>query len=333
MPVKRKKLFLVLLALSLSAMLCGCGIASNPLEKVRATAVPGLSMELHPASASQENVDTFQASLYYRFGEEPMLAAEPRTLKVRRDESKELVLLEALLEGPSAGHSELKRLFPETVRVESVSAQRGILYITFNEALLRGDGIPADWRQRPDWVREAPLLRALTIQSAVASITESFPYTGVQILVYDPTQVQSSLRLHNSYFLNDLQGLSEPLARDESLLLTPQNTAARLMAAWQSREYGMLYPYIAKAQGSEARPSLQAVSSALDAAPALGSFTVSGGSVSPGGGNAVVTVQYSLLGEDGVPVPVSYPLPLVRENDLWKIAYAQLLALMVPAGS
>lgn len=331
--MKPKKLFLALLACCLPGLLWGCTIAANPLERVRATDVPGLSMELHAASASQDNVDTLRASLYYRFGEEPMLAAEPRVLQVRRDESKELVLLRALLQGPSAGHGELKRLFPENVRVESVSAQGGILYITFNEALLQDDRIPSDWRTRPEWAREAPLLRALTIQSAVASITESFPYRGVQILVYNPRQVQSSLRLENAYFLSDLQGLSEPLARDETLLLTPQNTVARLMAAWQTRDYGSLYPYIANGETGEPKPSSQNVSLALDSAPSLGEFSVGGGTVSGDGARSVVSVRYSLLGEGGVPVSLSYPLPLVRENNIWKITYAQLLALMEPAGS
>ena len=88
--MKPKKLFLALLACCLPGLLWGCTMAANPLERARATDVPGLSMELHAASASQDNVDTLRASLYYRFGEEPMLAAEPRVLQVRRDESLRL---------------------------------------------------------------------------------------------------------------------------------------------------------------------------------------------------------------------------------------------------
>ncbi|NLV57367.1 MAG: GerMN domain-containing protein [Clostridiales bacterium] len=328
--MKGNKLLVAFLSISLCVLMGGCSLSTNPLEKVRATSVPGLAMRLHPASASDENVDTFQVSLYFRFENEPMLAAETRMLTARRDESKELVLLRALLEGPSAGHSELKRLFPEGVQVESVTEHNGILYITFNDALLTADEVPDDWQSRPEWVIEAPTLRALTIQSAIASVTESFPYHGVQILVYSTHKVQSSLRLENSYFLTDAQGLSEPLSRNESLLLTPQNAVLRLMKAWQLRDYAAIYPYIATGKESELKPSLQNMSLELDAAASLMDYTVSGGSVSTDGRRCVLTVQYTLQGEGSIPIAASYPLPLIRENDIWKIEFAQLLALMVP---
>ena len=321
-----KSLALISLAVLLP-LAGGCGmVAGNPLEKAETTPVPGLNMKLHAASASQGNTATLQAALYYRFLNEPMLAAETRTLSVHKDESREIAIVRALLEGPSAGYSsELKRLFPETVTVESISQRDRVLYITFNEALLTDDEIPADWFQHPEWARSAPLARALTIQSVVASITESLPYTGVQILVYQSGQVQSSLRLPNDYFLTgDLTGLSEPQIRNEAMLLTPHNTVRELMTAWQERNYETLYNYIANTDGVDPKPTLQDMSEALSDCPSLFQFAADGGSVSLDGMRSVVSVRFSLVGES---TAVTYPLPLVRENGIWKIAYAQLRAL------
>ncbi len=325
--MKKRKALLFLLAACLW-LLCGC-TSANPLEKAEATPVPGLPMPLHAASASKDNVDEVEVSLYFRFMNEPLLAAEARTLRVRRDESLEASILHALLEGPSAGHGDLKPLFPASVKVESVSSRGNILYITFNEALLTDDEIPSDWANQPQWATEAPLRRALTIGSVVASITESFPYTGIQILVYRPGQVQTSLRLDNTYFLSGLTGLSEPQTRNEDLLLTPHNVAAQLMASWQRRDYETLYHYITHTNGGSPKPSFLDVAAALDTAPSLSTFTVGSGSVSANGGHAVVTLGYTLHLEGGTTPTVTYPLPLVRENDIWKIAYAELQALML----
>lgn len=325
----KQKYFLLVVSLTCSlCLLCGC--APNPLERAEATSVPGLDMNLHAASASDSNVDSLQATLYFRYLDTPMLAAETRTLTVRRDESPELAIVRALLSGPSAGHSELRPILPEGVEVEGVSKKDNILYITFNEALLTRDRVPADWQQRPDWASEAPILRALIIQSAIASVTESFSYTGVQILVHKTSEVQTSLRLENEYFLNGTAGLSDPLSRDESLLLTPENTAAAILAAWELRDYGTLYHFIVNVENGEAKPSYQDVCLRLDSGASLSGFTVSGGSVSRDGGRAMITAQLSLLQEDVSPLTLTYPLPLVRENDVWKISYTELQTLMIP---
>lgn len=328
--MKPKYLLLLLMLLGCLPLLCGCiADVSNPLAKEEATPIPGLTQKLHPASASQTNVDVIQASLYYRYLDEPMLAAETRILTIPRDESTELGIVKALLEGPSAGHSDLRRLFPKSVIVESVTSRDNILFITLNEALLTDDKIPADWQSRSEWVTEAPLFRKLAIQSLVATLTESFPYTGVQILVHQTSQVQNSLRLDNSYFLDGSQGLSEPQSRDESLLLTPQNTILRLLTAWQAGDIATLYAYLANADDGQPKPSYQDFALQLDMLPTLAGVAIGGGgSISADGQRAVITAELTILRNGDLFTYVGYPLFLVRENDIWKINYSQLEKLL-----
>ena len=317
--MKRLTLSLALAACAL--LLTGCMTsAQNPLMKAEATDVPGLSMELHAAQASEANVSAVSATLYFRYLDEPLLAGEDRTLMVRRDESAELAIVRALLEGPSAGHSDLRRLFSENVEVMSVVTREDILYVTFNEALLTEDDVPQDWQTDPAWRQEAPLKRRLALQSVAASLSEHAPCAGVQFLVYRENEVQPSLRLENSYFLDGGTGLSEPVARDETLLLTPQHTAERILALWQARDYAALYLYAA----AEGKPGYEQAAAQLDACPALTAYTASGGSVSGDGRRAVVSVALAM--ENGE-LP-SWPLPLTRENGVWKITFAQLLRMM-----
>lgn len=321
--MKRKGL-LFLLAVALLFLLSACASQTvNPLVKNQATDVPGLSMNLHAASANTDNADQVNVTLYFRYMDEPMLAAESRSLTVKRDESVEFAIVEALTEGPSAGHSELKRLLPAGAQVESVVSRGDILFVTFNEGLLQDD-VPDDWATDENWREEAPTLRRLTIQSVAASITESFPYTGIQILVYKQGELQTSLRLDNTYFLNGTTGLSEPVARDESAILTPQHTAETILAAWQQRDLERLYGLITETD----KPTFATMTEAFFHLPTLSEYAVSGGSVTADGQAATLSVFLRTLKDGADSDTVNYPMLLTRENGVWKISYARLTALL-----
>ena len=277
----------ILLTVTFVLLTGGCTSQSvNPLVKNEATDVPGLAMNLHPASASNNNTDTVSAMLYFRYLDEPMLASESRTLPVRRDESVEFAIVEALVDGPSAGHSDLKRLLPMATQVESVIARNDILFVTLSEDFL-SDDVPAQWMDNADWREEAPLQRRLTVQSIVASITERFSYTGIQILVHKQNEVQTSLRLDKAYFLTGEVGLSDPIARDESLLLTQQNTAIAILTAWQQHDFERLYNYIIEAD----KPSFTTMTETLSQKSSLSDYSVSGGSVAIDGQTATLSVM------------------------------------------
>ncbi len=320
----RKRGLMLLWLLCAAMLLCACASQSvNPLLKNEATDAPGLANNVHPASASSQNADQVAVTLYFRYLEEPMLAPESRILTVRRDESVELAIVRALLEGPSAGHSELRRLLPAAATVESVTSRDDIVFVTFDGGLL-SDDIPSNWAEDARWRDEAPLQRRLAMQSIAASLTELFPYTGVQILVHRTDEVQTNLRLENSYYLTGIGGLSEPVARDEGLLLTPNGTAQSILAAWQQRDLERLYRYVADVD----RPPYATAAEAFAGLGALMNYTVGAGSVDLNGQNAVVTVDLHTLQEGLEAATNRYPLMLTRENGVWKITYARLLALL-----
>ncbi len=324
-----KRLSLFLLLLTLLCSLCGCAQVINPLVKNEATDAHGLSNELHSASSSKVSADAIQAALYFRFLDEPMLTPEYRSIRVENGKSSELAVIEALLSGPSASAVELTRLFSEATKVESVSADSGILFVTLNDALLN-DGIPEDWLTLPEWREEAPLRRQLAIQSLAATITETFPYYAVQIMVSSKTG--QNLRLDNSYFLSDLSGLSEPNTRNEKLLLTPRSTAAEILGAYTERNIEKLYKYTALYDSDDLKPQFDSFAESLSDLHILISADISSGSVSIDGSRAVLTASL-VFGADGTRVSIpAYPLKLVRENGIWKITYSELISLADSAG-
>ena len=317
------RLLSLLLILALALPLTGCYKQLNPLVKNEATPAPGLTEELHAATADENNTNQIKATLYFRYLDEPMLAGESRTLTVRRDQRPEMAIIEALLQGPSAGNADLRRMIPADADIEGVSNNGKVLFVTFSEAFLTDD-VPEDWAENDAWRSEAPLFRELITQSIVASVTESYPYTGVQFLVHNTNEVQTSLRLANEYFLDGSAGLSEPIIRDEALLLTPQNTVKIILNAWSQKDFERMYKYLALS----GKPAFSAFVDALDAGPALELLTVSGGSVYQDGQQAVVTVFLRLIEQGERERLFSYPLQIIRENGVWKIEYTALIALV-----
>ena len=226
---KRRGMLAVLLA-ALCGLLCSCTRAANPLVQAEATPLPGVEQRLHAATAAEDNAASWDVVLYFRYLDYSMLAGESRTLTVRKDESSEAALVRALLAGPSAGEMNLRRALGEDVGLKEVTASGDMLFITLTNSLLR-DGIPDGWRSDEFWAEEAPVRRRLAMASIADTVMENLPYTRVQILIDGGES--AAIRLDRSYYLTGEQGPADPLSRDESLLLSPYNTAALLMEAWR----------------------------------------------------------------------------------------------------
>ena len=113
--------------------------------------------------------------------------------------------------------------------------------------------------------------------------------------------------------------------RDEALLLTPQTTVKTILGAWAQKDFERMYKYLAQS----GKPAYTAFVDALNAAPSVEVLTVGGGSVYADGQAAVVTVYLRMLSQGTQDTLLSYPLQLVRENDVWKMEYPRLEALML----
>lgn len=271
------------------------------------------------------------AVIWYRFGEEPMLAAEEKNISRAPNETYETALLRALLDGPTLGAPELKGLFPSGTRVISTARQDDMLFVTLSYQLMnRYADEPEKWQDTAYWATESPLRRQLAMQAVAATVTENTTAQQVVILVEQREGASDSLRLRQKYYLTaeDETVLADPLVRDESVLLTASGTLNTLLTALSRQDFACLYRYVAlrDTQSGEDRPEEDEFLAQMTALPSLIDFATSSGSVFAE--SAVFTLRGTLL-ENGLERAFqAHTVQLVKQNGLWRISFSQLKAIV-----
>lgn len=311
--------------LRLIGLLLGClllaGCAADPISSMSSpseTNLPAPVVENLPAAQDE-------VVLWFRYGQEGLLAPEYRVLDVARTESLAQPLINALLVGPSAASVELRGLFPQGTQLVSLSQTKGTIFVTLSNHILSPyPDEPAAWQADPYWAVEAPVRRKLAMQSIVATLTENCAADSVIILVAEDKASAGSLRLKESYYLNGREVVAPPLTRDESLLLTPLRTAEVILRCWQETDWVHLHRYLARTDPAtgESRPDEGDLPALLSDLPRLVRFDVKGGSIS--GSQAMFTVSGAYLdGTAEVPF-TGRILRLTYERGLWRMGLSQL---------
>ena len=299
--------------LVLALLLSGCG-QRPPEGLIKENPDSGLIIDAIPqAGSARQATDT----LYFGYGDTGLLRQESRQITLLPNETREKALVRALLEGSRDAGS--RPLFPEKTEVLSTQAQDGVIYITFNEALY-------DRYADEDSLREdSAARRQLAMDALTATLTESGEYRSVQVLVRAEENVGRSMRLTTRFFWQENEAAVPPLTRQSGRLPTPSAYAGALLSAWQNRDPEELAHFISAREGQ--MPG--ALSDDLAAGPALLSFAVYDGTVSPDGGSAVVCADLALRDADGAETVIdACPLRLVSEGGAWKILRSQLMDIM-----
>lgn len=266
------------------------------------------------------------ATLWFRFGSEPLLAPETREIAASSDDA--LALLQTLLAGPSTASAELSSPFPQGTRVLSVSQSGRIMFVTLSRHIMNSYADePASWQSDPRWAIEVPLRRQLAMQSIAATVTENCDADTVVILVEQTDEVTDSLRLRQYYYtLDGDMTLAAPLTRDESLLLTPARTAQVILQAWQESDWARLYLYTARTDPATGalRPDEDAFVQQMAQEPHLVRWSCEGGSISADGRNATFTISGAWLADGAEQSFAGLPLKLTLEKGVWRIGLSQL---------
>lgn len=326
--MKRLRLMLALLCLS---VLTGCASPVLPLDDSAATLVPGTHPILPQAEAPASLSSQKNAALYFRYLDEPYLALEIRTVTQSPSQPYELTLITELLAGPGAQSADLTPLFPAGTRVVSTSLNGRTLFVTLSAEIMNAyPDEPASWQNDPYWQREVPLRRALCMQSLVATITENCNNVDrVQVLLEQQNALAGSLRLKERYFMlqSDSDELTGPLVRQEELLLTPQTAMDVILSLVVARDWQRLYHYVAvrdRETGLD-RPDEPGFIAAMEALPAVVSYTYAGGSVASDATQVTFTLSAALSGmAANTPAVENRVVRLVHENGLWRITMSQL---------
>ena len=201
----------------------------------------------------------------------------------------------------------------------STQAQDGVIYITFNEALYDR------YADEPGPQAASIARRQLAMDALTATLTESGEYRSVQVLVRAEENVGRSMRLTTRFFWQEDETTVPPLTRQSGRLPTPSAYAGALLTAWQDRDPESLAHFVSAREGQ----TLAALGGDLAAAPALLSFAVYDGTVSPDGGSAVVCADLLLRDAHGGETAIdACPLRLISEGGAWKILRSQLMDIM-----
>ena len=316
MTRNRKKSALCLMVI---CALCLSGCTISPPDSLKRTGVE--SRSLISASTADLAPDERAVALYFRYQDSSYLATEARAVVVQRNESLEKAIVEALITGPL--NTELSPLFPVGTEVVNTSTQDGTLFVTLNEAFLgRYADEPGD-ASTGIWKTEGPLRRQLCLDAMAATLTEAGLCERVQVLVTRDSGQQISMRLQAGYLNRGTDTTLLPqLVRNESVLLTPHNTAECILNAWLKQDWDTLSLFSVHAPGE------QSMFEAFEAANALVRFDLSAGSVAYDGQSAVLTAGLTLRGDTQDTEISGYPLRLIREEGLWKMDYPSLLSMM-----
>lgn len=305
----KKRFCLILLCLA-ALLLSAC--AQQPPESLKEETPSGA--QVIDAAPQEEAALQFTATLYFRHGETGLLRQETRQITMLPNETRERALISALLEGSRMAGS--RPLFPEKTEVLSTQAQDGMIYVTFNEALYdRYSDEDTSWE-------DSVLRRELAMAALTATLTESGEYRAVQVLVRAEENVGRSMRLTNRFFWAEDETIVAPLTRQQGSLPTPSAYAREMLRAWQNRDQETLLSFAAYSVGGRPQDWLERM-------PALLSFAVYDGTVSPDAGSAVVCADLILRDQDGMEIRMdACPVTLIREGGAWKVSLAQLGAIM-----
>lgn len=322
----------LLMLLSLCLLLSGCA-AHDPLAPMASTAT---DLPIPAPAAAEAHSREEAATLWFRFGDEALLAPESRVLALSPTAPYELTLLQALVGGPAASSTELSGLFPPGTRVTATYRQGRMLFVTLSRQIMNDwSDEPVNWHSLPEWREEVPLRRLLSMQAIAATVTENCDVDQVVILIEQGVQVTDSLRLRQSYYRagGGDSTLAAPLTRDESLLLTPATTLSVILQCWSERDWQRLYPFIARTDPANGldRPAYDDFAAQMAALPHLTGSSFSGGSVSPDGLYAAFTFDAALMADGQTGAIESGLIRLYRERGVWRIGLSQLTSREVSA--
>lgn len=315
---KAKIIFTLLLIIVFTVS--GCGVKRS--DKINLN-VPDINPKAEAA-----NKDTSNVTLYFSYDGENLLAGETRAIDVPVSETLEVAVVNALISGPSAGRDELRGLFWEGVELKNLSTRDDIIFITFNESFL--SNIPEDEITLDE--KTAGDQKKLAIYSIVNTLTEMGKYSRVQIEVARDGGSSGRITRSEAGFKGNEYSYLEPLAREGSLILTPEITLKQALDSFAKKDWNRLYTFTAHAEpDGTIKPDMNDFSEALAAKGyLLMEFEVLDSNVSYDGQSVVVMLDYSLKTKEGDIIPrYTIPVMLIREDDIWKLSYSSLVNILI----
>lgn len=269
---------------------------------------------------SQDNAygSKVTATLYYRYIAEDLLAAVEQEFTVTAEKTLEEMAIQALIDGPKDTQYEYNALISSETEIVSVKEQSGYLSVTLSSEFL--DEMVQD-------IDGEATRRRLAVQAIVNTVTGIGNYSRVLILV-DETGSGNGERLTYAEAGWEEYGdrTIEPMARDTSVILTPENALEIVLRSLVEKDYDHMEYFLAdRDYDGTACPTRAELTDILSAKASIVSYTLEGpATVSPDGQRAVALVDIAYVGSNGQMTELTgLPIRLIRE-DVWKVSFQSL---------
>lgn len=269
---------------------------------------------------SQDNAygNKVTATLYYRYMAEDLLAAVEQEFTVTAEKTLEEMAIQALIDGPQDTQYEYSSLISSETKIVSVKEQSGYLSVTLSREFL--DEMVQD-------IDGEATRRRLAVQAIVNTVTGIGNYSRVLILV-DEMGSGNGERLTYAEAGWEEYGdrTIEPMARDTSVILTPENAADIVLRSLVEKDYDRMEYFLAdRDYDGSACPTRAELTEILSAKASIVSYRLEGpATVSPDGKRAVALVDITYVGTGGQMAELTgLPIRLIRE-EVWKVSFQSL---------
>lgn len=285
--------------------------------------------KINPVADSNANSDT--AVLYYKYNDNSLggnfLVSELRQIDVNSNESLEKAIVKQLIAGPQ-NKSATYAINPDTT-VGSVTKNKDCYFVTLSSEFLE----PISGLETQSSIQNNKENIKMAVYSIVNSLTELGICSRVQILI-DVDNTGNGQRLNRQEFGFDvgdsLDQPLEPLMRDGSMILTPDNCLTQVLDMIIAGNTSQAERYI-KYDTSEGNvfyneDDFFSLLSGNDRS--LSTYKVLYETISMDCTTAVVVINVTLKYGNGTEVERTViPVKMVKENDEWKISYSSLVMI------
>ncbi len=312
-----KKLLLIVFCAICLATLSACGTINYVNNaNIGENKLPETENIVFSEVASEYMEKQVTANLYFAYKNQNLLVAETRDIKVKSDEIPELSIIRELLYGPQKSNGDLVNLFPQELNVLNAVPlnDNKILAITFSEEFLNVNYNAND-----------KATRQLVLDSIAATITDNYPYLGIQIFIKPDNENSNAYRLKSSFLFDDKNETLPPIIRNDSSILTPRKSADKLVKAWINMDVNECILYLGKNTRNQDSLSVNSLRDLLTQINSPMEFDLSQGTISPMGNKAVVILT---LYFDGNTDAIVYPLQMLNINGIWKVDENSFLTLI-----
>lgn len=329
-----KKLILFILGFAAVAMLLiGVLIGFGVIHGTVIEEVPsqtGMNIPINPDDNSNLSQREYTVTLYFRFSDSSMLAAESRSITASTNTRVEYAALSELIAGPT--NSELVRVIDSRTRIVDMKDEGDTLFVTLSSEFLRqSSDLPDGWGEDTQLKEEEYLRRRLAYYSVVDTLTGLGNYSHVEILIDENNDgIGTRVSRANFGFVDDSDTSGKPMGAqpfEDSVVLSAQNTVGTILSAVVMHDWEQAYRFLPLTTLSGlTRPVVGLFSIQLqELLTQVQDYEVIGEIYSADGMSAVVRVNYSYLDKDGSLVTKeSFPVKLRLLGGIWKMDHDEL---------